>query len=189
MGVQHPVGNVDQVRGLLDNVIAGQPQKHTPVPNLILQLTHPIRLELPRSATTLDVVVGPHVGDIADGTVANPLDAVQVVPLMAVLQTDDNREFLQLRLRVGRHECAVPGSVNAAGLFHEHMLAGLDRRGVVNRPKMWRRSQEDHIDASGEHLLVGVEAGKLSLLRHVDVRREIVVLLQILQAEFNPLGK
>ena len=43
---------------------------------------------------------------VADGTVADLLDAVQVVPLMAALQADHDREFLLLRLRVGRHAAA-----------------------------------------------------------------------------------
>jgi hypothetical protein len=60
---------------------------------------------------------------------------------MAALQADDDRQLVLLRLLVGRHERSIPRRVDAAGLLHEHVLAGLDRCGVVDRP-ICSRSQQ-----------------------------------------------
>ena len=54
---------------------------------------------------------------------------------------------------------------------------------------MRRRGQQHQVDAGVEHLLVGVEADEPPFGRDVDVRREVVVLRQVLQAEFDPLGE
>ncbi len=54
---------------------------------------------------------------------------------------------------------------------------------------MRRRGQQDQVDAGVDHALVGVEADKTAFGRDVNAGIDVVVLQQVLQAEFDPFGK
>ena len=171
--------------GLFDQVIAAQPKENAPVADLVLQFAHPLRPQHTGPAAALHVVVGADEPDVADGPVADLLDAVQVVPLMAALQADHDREFFLLRHFVCRHQHPISRRVDAARLFQERVLAGFDGRCVVDRPEVRRRGQQHQVDAGVDHLLVGVEADEPTLGRDVDLGRQVRVLRQVLQAELD----
>ena len=54
---------------------------------------------------------------------------------------------------------------------------------------MRRRGQQDQVDSGVDHALVGVEADKAAFVRDVDTGIDVVVLQQVLQAEFDPFGE
>ncbi len=54
---------------------------------------------------------------------------------------------------------------------------------------MGRRGEQHQIDARVDHLLVGVEAHEAPLRRDVDAGAKLVVLLQVLEAGFQAVGK
>jgi hypothetical protein len=53
------------------------------------------------------------------------------------------------------------------------VLAGLDGRLVVHRPKAGRSGQDHHVDVAVDHVAVGVEAGKDPILGQVNPLAEL----------------
>ena len=105
---------------------------------------------------------------LSDRAVADPADALQVIPLVAPLQADHHREPLAFGLLVGRHQHAVAGRVDTARLFQERVLAGLHRGRVVDGPEVRRRGQEHQVHAGFHHPLIGVEPDEPPFGRHID---------------------
>ena len=102
------------------------------------------------------------------------LDAAEVAGLVAALQADAHLQALFVGQLVGLHEHAEAGGVGAAGLFHEDVLAGLDRRLVVRGAEARRRGQDHHVDAAVDGLLVGVQADEHAVLRNVRLFRKVL---------------
>ena len=57
------------------------------------------------------------------------------------------------------------------------------------RAEVRRRAEQDHVDAAGEQLLVGVEADEAVVGSDVDLRADLLVLLQVGQALLEPSSK
>ena len=187
--VHDPVGHVDQVRRLLDEVVAGEPAEDAPVANLVLHLAHARRLELARPAAGGHVEIGADQADLADRPVADSPDAVQVVLLVPPLQADHHGEPLSPGLFVGGQQGAVAGSVDAQRLFQKAVLAGGDGGRVVHRPEVRRRGQQHQVHARVNHALIGVEAHEPPPLGHVDPRLEVLVFPKVREAGLQPLAK
>ena len=55
------------------------------------------------------------------------------------MQTNNDFQSLLVGFLVILDDLSIPGRIHTDGFFHEHMLAGLDRGGVLLRPKGgWR---------------------------------------------------
>ena len=87
---QDPVGHVDLVAGLLDQVVAGEPAEQVPVADLVFHFAHAGGLGLAAAAAG-HVEVGADEADLAHGPVADLGDTFQIVRLVAALQADARR--------------------------------------------------------------------------------------------------
>ena len=169
----HPVGDVDVVDVLLDDVVAVQPQETAPVANLefhFLGIVLRARAEI-AGAAARTVPVDAQELDVAELALVDLLDALDVAGLVVPLQADDDLQALLIGQLVRLDQLAVARRVGAAGLLHEDVLAGLDRRGVLQGPETGRRAHDDHVDAAVDGLLVGVQADEDPLVRDVDLGR------------------
>ena len=92
-----------------------------------------------------------------------------VAGVVAALQADDHLEPLLVGQLVGLHQHVEAGGVDAAGLFHEDVLAGLDGVFVVGGAEAGRRGLDDHVHAAVDRLLVGVQADEDLLRRDVGL--------------------
>ena len=90
------------------------------------------------------------------------LDVPRIVP---ALRARHDRQPLALgQLGRGDHG-AYADRVHRDRLLHEDVLAGLDRRPQVLRPKARRRRENDQVHVRREDLLVGVEPDETMLAR------------------------
>ena len=89
---------------------------------------------------------------------------------MPALQADRDHEVFLLGLFVRREYASDAGSVDRHGLLHKDVLARFNRGVEVNRPEARRRGQNHEIGPAVDRLLIGIEAGKLAILRNVDGR-------------------
>jgi hypothetical protein len=137
-----------------------------PVVHLVLHFGH-LRLALayPDAAA---VPVGPQEHDLPDGAVVDPFDALLVVGRVATLEADAHLQPLFVGHLAGFHQRAEAGGVDAAGLLHEHVLAGLDRRRINERAEAGRRGRDDHVYAAVDRLLEGIQSGEHPLGGNVD---------------------
>src|SRR5271157_5980547 len=94
MAVQDPIGHIDLVAGLFDEMIAAQPAEQVPVADLVLHLAHLRRLGGARPGAS-HVEIRPHEPYLADRTVADPLDLFQIQRLMPPLQPDYDRQMFR----------------------------------------------------------------------------------------------
>ena len=73
---------------------------------------------------------------------------------------------------VGLQQRAETARVDTARFFHEHVLAGLDRRPIVQRAEAGRRSLDHQVHVAGECLLVGIQPDEQAIVRHIDLVAE-----------------
>ena len=84
------------------------------------------------------------------------------------LQADADLEILLFGFDGCGQKLADAGGIGRHGFFGEDVLAGLHRVFKVNRAETRRRGNDDHVDTGVDHLLVGVEACKNGIIRHLD---------------------
>jgi hypothetical protein len=78
-------------------------------------------------------------------------------------------QALLLGQLIGLHEHAEAGGVGAAGLFHEDVLAGLDRRFEMRGAEPGRRGQNGIVHTGhGQRLLIGIETAEALVLGHLE---------------------
>ena len=170
MVVLDPVTDVQVVNVLLADVVAAEPDEMVPVAHLVFHFGHFRRaVAEPRLAA---VPVGLAEDHVADRAIVDLLDAVDVALLVAALQADDHLEVLLVGQLVGLQQAAEAGGVDAAGLLHEDVFAGGNRRRIVDgaetgrawqsapRPgrrrspsgrRRSRRTRDPRADRSGRH--------------------------------------
>jgi hypothetical protein len=113
--------------------------------------------------------------------------------LVAALGAGGGSELLLVGLVEGLEHGADAGAVDTDGLLGEHMLAGVDRLGDVERAEAGRRGQDDivHIGAVDD-LLVGVEAPEDAIVGKVDLVAQFleagVILADAVEAALATLG-
>ena len=80
------------------------------------------------------------------------------------------RSLLVGLLRGAQHHLRAVG-IDADRLFHEDVLAGLDRRVEMKRTEPGRRGEDDDIHTrDGQNLLVGIEADEFPFVGNLDFR-------------------
>ncbi len=67
--------------------------------------------------------------DIADGPVVDAFHGLQIAGLVSAMQAGHDAQFLLFGQLAGGRDLADAHRVDGVRLFHEHVLAGLDRRG------------------------------------------------------------
>ena len=149
-----------------------EPAEVVPVVYLVLHFAHfggagavPNAVAVPVHAQEMNVAQRPVV-DLFDG--------LDVARLVAALQPDAHQQVFVVGLLVGFHQQPVAGAVDAAGLFHEHVLAGGNGRLVVRGAKAGRRGQHDQRGVAGQGLLIGLQADKYPLLGNIDLVVELL---------------
>ena len=126
--------------------------------------------------------------DVADRAVVDALHRLALAVVVAPAEAGDDRQVLLLRLAARLQDRADAGGVDGDRLLAEDVLAGLDGRLEVQRPEVRRRGQEHHVDAAGDHLLVGVEADEAAVGRDVDLgRRSSASFWSVLEAVLEPV--
>ena len=152
--VEEPVGDVDVVDVLLADVISAEPVEVVPVVHLILHLrlvglavSEPDATPIPIDLTA---------DDVADHPFADLGESLAVVGLVATLKTDHDLQFLFVGQPRGFEHAPSPVAVDADGLLHEHVLAGLHGCVELERSEAGGRG-EDHEVAGVDHPLVAVE--------------------------------
>ena len=95
----------------------------------------------------------------------------QIVGLVTTLGTGHDRQPLLLGDFAGGDDLPTTGRVDRDGLFHEHVLAGLDRGLEVHRAEVRRRGDDHHFDVGVEQLLVGQSAPP----KHLGHRRVVLL--------------
>ena len=170
MRVEHPVGDVDVVHVLFDDVIAGEPGEVQPVANLPFSV-RPRRLTRVVPETTLvpEHLTAHHV---ADRPVVNALDGWNVFGLMSTLGADADAEPLLLGRFVTRKHRPDAGRIHRHRLLGEDVLASRNRSGEVRGPEAWRRRKDHVVNVRRQHLLIGIEPGEASLVGHLVLRCE-----------------
>ena len=89
VSLQRPVHNIDIVNVLLDDMVAANPAEIIPAANLPFHVTHAVWFLAPqRAAAAVPVTLCGN--DFADRPIVNPVDNLDVVPLMAPLCPGNN---------------------------------------------------------------------------------------------------
>jgi hypothetical protein len=83
--------------------------------------------------------------DVADRAVVNPLDRFDVLRLVAPLQTDRDHQVLLLGFFDGGQDAAHARGVGGDRLFHEDVLAFVDRVLELLRLEAGRRGDHDQV--------------------------------------------
>ena len=172
---QHPVGHVEVVDVLLDDVVAAKPVEHVPILHLVLHLgrgTTPLLLQISApglGAHRTAIPINAHVEDVANRAIMEPADRGEVVGLMPALEADADLEILLLRLLgCGKH-LTHTGTVHGHGLLHEDMFTlahgFLEHPGTQSR----RRRENNHV-GGGDGLLVRLGSDEHVPLIHGDAR-------------------
>ena len=112
-----------------------------------------------------------------------------VLLAVTALEADGHLQALLVGQFVGFHERAEAGGIDAAGLFHEDVLAGRDGRGVVHRPEAGRGGQQHNIRPGGDRLLVGVKTREHAIRGNVDLFGDVGLLPQVRQAVAGIVGE
>ena len=173
VALEHPVGDIEIVDVLLDDVIAAKPVEHVPIADLVFHLGRRPAHRLFQvgafgfRADGATVPVDPHVQDVADGAVMQPGDGFEVIGLVPSLQADSDLEILRLRRLGGGQHAAHPRSVDGDGFFHEHMFSLAHGFLEHHRTQPRRRGEDDDIGGR-DGLLVGFHANEFMVLLDHD---------------------
>ncbi len=178
-----PMGDVEVVNVLLDDVIAAEPDKVVPVAHLVFHFGL-LRLA-PLHPHAVAVPIDAHGGDVADRAVLKPLDGFEIAGIVMPLQADADFQVLLLRFFRGFQNAANAVGVGRDRLFHEHVLVGLDRGVEMDRAEAGRSCDDDHVDAGIDRFLISVEADESLVFRHVDAIS--VSFFQMIVTAFEPI--
>ena len=156
--LERPVGDIDVVHVLLDDVVTGEPRVVEPVAQLILHLAaRGLRLTHPE---TTHVPVDACGHRLADRTIVDPLHRLEVALLVAALRTCNNGALLRVSF-LGRSDHLPDASrIDGNGLLHEDVLVAGDGSLEMHRPEARRRRQDHVVAVSCDDVLVGVPAGE-----------------------------
>ena len=137
---EEPVADVQVVNVLFANVVAAEPVEVIPVAHLIVHFGLPILTSANPNASAVPVNVG--VNQIAVLVVfANGFEARFVVALMVSLKTNADSQAFFVCQFVNFHEHFEAGGVNAAGFFHEDVIAFFDSVFIMNWAESRRRGE------------------------------------------------
>ena len=180
MPAHDPVGHVEVVDVLLDDVVARKPAEVEPVANLPLGVG-PVRLPggIPEPTLVPEDLAAHRGPDLA---VVDPLDRGQICRVVPALGAGHQAEPLGLGQRRRGDHRADADRVDRHRLLGEDVLPRGYRGRQVRRPEARRRRQDHQVDVSGQHLLVGVEPGERHVVVHLVHRGELGVLA-------GPLGQ
>ena len=156
--------DVEVVDVLLDDVVAAEPVEVVPVAHLVF---HFGLLRLARLATHRPraVPVDARADDVADRAVVELLDGFDVPRVVVPLQADADHQVLLLGFFVGGQDAAHAGASTATGFSMKMCLPAFTAASKCMRAEAGRRGEDHEVDAAVDHLLVGVEADELPLLR------------------------
>ena len=158
---------------LFADVIAAEPAEVIPVVHLVLHLGHArFARAIPDSAT---IPIGPQERQVTERAVVNAFDCLHVAGLVAALEADAHSQPLFVRQFVGLDEHVIAGCIDAAGLFHEHMLAGFDGGRVLRGFKAGRRGDDHHVGAAVDGIDVRLQADKDAIGGQIHAGFEITV--------------
>ena len=178
-----PVGHVEVVDVLFDDVVAGEPGEVEPVTDLPFGVGHAVGPGfVPESPL---VPVDPSRDDLAKRAVVDLFHRGEVVVLVTTLGASDDAQLLLLGRLVGRQDPADARAVHPDRLFGEEVLARGDHRFDMNGAKTGRSGQQHEIDVRLDHLLVGVQADELAV---ADIHL-VALLGQVGQAGVDPIGE
>src|SRR5665213_1980939 len=188
MAFHDPIGHVQVVNMLLDDVIAAQPHEVIPVAHLVF---HFGLVRLARANPHAGVVpIDAEKAKVAKLPILNPLDGFDVVGLMMALKSDADLEVLFLGFLDGGQEFANALGIGRHRLFRKDVLALLDGVLEMNRPKSRRRRDDDQVGAGVDRLLIGVEADKLMIVLDIDLVAVLALerVVRTLEAIFKRVG-
>src|SRR5437762_11191979 len=164
---QGPVGQVEIVDMLLDDMIAANPGEVIPVAELILHIRLPGLAGFHPDAALIPVNAS--AGDLAEGAVLEAFHSFEIPRLVPSLRSDANGQTLSVRLFVGFESAADAWAVHAHRLFGEDVFSGGDGGFQVHGAES-RRSGENHgVYIAGQQLLEGIEPNKLAVLGDVHL--------------------
>src|SRR5579883_91192 len=186
MSFQRPVDYVQIVDVLFDDVIAAQPGEVVPVPHLPNEI-RPFGFTryLPEYVLVPVTACG---DDVADGTLMNAFDSLDIGSLMAALRSSSDVQALLLRFLVGGQHLANAGGIGGDGLFRENVLAGGDGSLEMERTKTRRGRQHDVVRATLiNELVVGVQADVTSAF-HIDAVSQLLSFFILLDELFDMMA-
>ncbi len=185
--LHHPGSDVKEVNMLFDVEIAREPGEIVPVAHLVEHFG-PIGLARlgPAAAT---IVVGKKRYNFADRAVVDALDALAKAIVGAQAKARDDRQLFLAGQLARRQDGMDARDIDGDRLLGEDMLASLDRRLQMLRPEVGRRAEQDHVDATTEQFLEGVEADEAMVGLDLELRGDLVVFLEGLEALLKPIGE
>jgi hypothetical protein len=165
-----PVANINPMHVLFDNVIATEPDEMIPVVDLVMHLAHAGTAGA--APDVADVKEGAGVTEIAEETVMNLSNGLEMIGGVAQVMPNGNAQPLSPGLLVGGFDLAIAGGIDRHRFFHKDVFAGFDRVFELLRTKARRGAEEDDMNIGLERLLVGVKTGKALVAGHIDLAGE-----------------
>src|ERR1043166_9054605 len=166
--VLHNPGHlINAVDSLLDDMVARQPRVIIPVLYLILHVS-PIRFARARRPDRAGVIDGVESFDVADRAIVDFLHDRADTVVVAVTETRHEREALLLRFLRRLENAAYARRIRGHRLFGKHMFSSLYRSPEMNWPESRRRSQQHHIHAAINQLLIGIQTDETFFWGHLD---------------------
>ena len=152
---------------LLDDVVAAGPEEVVPVEDLVLEVGLALLASVEPDVPLVPVAAPGD--DVADRSVVQALDGLDVRRLVAALGAGRDAQALLLGVLVGLQHLADAGAVDADGLFGEEVLAGGHGCLDVQRAEAGRRRQDDVVDVGiVDDLFVGVQADVTAIFGQID---------------------
>ena len=131
------------------------PSKVVPIVHLVFHFGHAVLLGPVPNATSIPV--DSQKVDVSDRTVLKPLDAIDVSLLVPTLQANAYRQPFFLSF-FGRGQNPVYArDAGSDGFFHEDLLALVDGVLELLGFEAWRSSDDDHVHAAVNRLLVSIQ--------------------------------
>ena len=124
--------------------------------------------------------------DLADRPVVNPPHRFLVAGLVPAVQAGHHAEPFLLGQLAGGRDHVHAGRVDGVRLFHEHVLAGLDRRQHVHGVELGGAGDEHHVERF-DHLAIAVQPGEA--MGVVDLHLLGLLLLEHLAPALHAVGE
>ena len=136
-----------------------------PIINLVLHFGHSVLLWTVPNASA--VPVNTQKIDVANGTILKPFHAIHVALFVPALESDSNRKTFFLSFLGCCQNTVYSRNITSNWFFHEYLLALVDRIFELLWLETRRGSNDHHIDATVDGLLVGVHSVEY-LAFHID---------------------
>ena len=143
IGLLDPVGNIQVVHVLLDDMIAAQPVEIIPVVHLVFHFGLALFPRVYPQGAHIPIHPGGY--DIAYGALLQFFDPLAVNGLVVALQPDHHVEFLLFGLFRSSQHLSDAGGVHRYRFFHEDLFPLGDRFAEVCRPETGRGCEDDDI--------------------------------------------